>query len=535
MAAQASQRHARLLVRPQALVAWTIVISTAFRFVLAAAAIDFGKSEAYYIATARHLALSYFDHPPLSFWMTWAVLKLTGSDALLVVRTPFIALFIATTWLTYRLGAELFNERAGALAALLLNVSPLFTVSIGAWVQPDGPLVCFLLASTLCVVRLAYGPESGHRMLVWMQAGFWLGLAMLSKYYAVLLAVGFIVFALTSPAHRRWFGEPGPYVAGIVVLAVFSPVLIWNYQNDWVSFGFQGGRFFENNGLLLRSLSSSILGQAGLVGPWIWAPMIYFGARALWNGPQDSKPWLLAITGAMPIVLFTANALWTPVSGHFHWQAPGYLMLFPLLGKLTAERLSEGILATKRWVTASVWAMPLIIVLVGAQAITGWARVLVPNSLSELVNPDPTLKGLGWASLRPAIAAHGLLQKPQLFVVSVGIREVGRIDFELGKFLPVVCLCQDPRNIAFLWDTHDFEGWDALIVVTDEAVPLIQAEYGQNFRKIQFLDKVDIRRANDIVLTVHVYYASDYYKPYQLPLTAHWTTRLRQGNGLGPQ
>ena len=30
-------------------------------------------------ATARHFALSYFDHPPLSFWIAAAIMKLTGA------------------------------------------------------------------------------------------------------------------------------------------------------------------------------------------------------------------------------------------------------------------------------------------------------------------------------------------------------------------------------------------------------------------------------------------------------------------------
>src|SRR5213075_2003213 len=60
-------------------------------------------------------ALSYFDHPPLSFWIAWAALKLTASDTVLAVRTPFILIFAGTTWLTFRFTALLFGETAGAL------------------------------------------------------------------------------------------------------------------------------------------------------------------------------------------------------------------------------------------------------------------------------------------------------------------------------------------------------------------------------------------------------------------------------------
>jgi len=145
---------------PAGLVVWTIVIGTAVRLALAASVIDLGHSEAYYIAASRHLALSYFDHPPLSFWIAWAAMELTGSDAVLVVRAPFILMFAATTWLTFRLGASLFGEAAGAFAALLLNLSPLFAISLGAWVQPDGPLILCVLAASRCIARLAIGEAS---------------------------------------------------------------------------------------------------------------------------------------------------------------------------------------------------------------------------------------------------------------------------------------------------------------------------------------------------------------------------------------
>jgi hypothetical protein len=54
---------------PATLVAWTLCLGTGIRLLLAVSVVDLGHSEAYYIAASRHFALSYFDHPPLSFWI----------------------------------------------------------------------------------------------------------------------------------------------------------------------------------------------------------------------------------------------------------------------------------------------------------------------------------------------------------------------------------------------------------------------------------------------------------------------------------
>jgi hypothetical protein len=482
---------------------------------VAATVPDLGHSEAYYIATSRHLALSYFDHPPLSFWIAWAAMKLTASDAVLAVRMPFILIFVGTTWLTFRLTALLFGETAGAIAALLLNISPLFAISLGAWVQPDGPLLLCLLAASYCLVRLAYDERLERPLLLWAQVGVWLGLALLSKYYAVLLPVGIVLFAATSQEHRRWFREPGPYIACAIAIVVFIPVLIWNWQNDWISFAFQGRHAVENHGTEVRWLLESILGQAALIGPWIWIPMLLSCAQPVRDGRTDSRSWLVLCIAGVPILLFTVIALWVPPGGHYHWQAPGYLLLFPLLGRFVARKLESGDIHAKRWLGASIATMFLIIGIMSAEAVTGWVDLLIRNSFS--VGHNLTPKGLEWKELRSAVAARGLLDKSGLFVVTSHRVEIGKVDIELGGSLPVICLCPDPRNVAFGWDPDQFSGWDALIIGTQEHIPDVQQQYGKYFGTIEPLDDVAIRRGGRTALILHVYYAKNYLGSYPLP------------------
>jgi hypothetical protein len=505
------------------LVLWTIFLGTTCRLLVAAIVPDLGHSEAYYIATSRHVALSYFDHPPLSFWIAWAAMKLTGSDAVLAVRTPFILMFVATTWLTFRFTALLFGEAAGALAALLLNISPLFAISLGAWVQPDGPLLLFLLAASYCIVRLAYDERLERPLLLWAQAGLWLGLALLSKYYAVLLPVGIVLFAATSQEHRRWFREPGPYIACATAILVFSPVLIWNWQNDWISFGFQGRHVVESHGITVQWLLESILGQAMLIGPWIWIPMLLSCTQPARDGRTDSRSWLVLCIACVPILLFTLIALWVSPGGHYHWQAPGYLMLFPLLGKFVAQKLESGDVHAKRWLGASIATMFLIIGIISANDVTGWSKLLTRDSS---VGQNLTLKGLEWKELRSAVAARGLLEKSRLFVVTSHRLEIGKVDMELGGSLPVTCLCPDPRNVAFGWDPSQFSGWDALIIGTRQHIPDVQQQYGKYFRTIEPLDEVTVHHGGGTALILHVYYAKDYLGTYPSPF-AHSSGRTR--------
>lgn len=497
---------------PRALVIWTIVIGTAARMI-AAAALGYGLGEGYYFATARHLALSYFDQPPLSLWITHATFALTGSESVFVIRLPVIAMFAVTTWLMYRLGALLFDERAGAIAAILLNTSPVFTISAGGWIQPDGSLMLCLMAAALCVARLAVVPPQHPTFRLWVAAGIWFGLALLAKYHAILIAGGLVLFALTSRPHRRWFAEPGPYVAALIALVIFSPVIVWNAQHAWVSFDFQGGRA---GGATFRPLGiiRSIGGQAGYLGPWVFVLLVAVYFKGLRRGPNATAIWLLCCLATIPLVLFTIIALWAEINAHFHWQSPGYLMLFPLVGVFIPDDAKM-----RRWLIGSVAAMTTLLVIWLSQSVWGWIRFPVPPSLASYVEKleDPTLEAFDWPELREALATRGLLDQPRLFVVATRWHQAGKMDVVLGDKLPVVCLCDDPRNIAFNWDPRAFQGWDALIIGADAFLPNVNV-YAPYFAAIEKVADVDLHRAGHVVMTLRVYRARDYNGRYPMKL-----------------
>jgi hypothetical protein len=518
--ARAGQGLATLgLNRPRNLVIWTIVVGTAIRLITAAL-YGFGNGESYYLATARHFALSYFDQPPLSLWIAWATMNITGSETELVMRLPFILMFAGATWLMYRFGAVLFGEAAGAFAAFLLNLSPVFAGMAGVWMQPDGPLMLFLVATMLLVAKLALAPEKGRQLGLWIGAGICLGLAMLAKYHAALIVAGIVIFAATSRAHRRWFAEPGPYVAVAIALVIFSPVIIWNAQNDWVSFGFQGGRITDNVGIHLDWFARMIAGQIAYIGPWVWLPMIWVFWRALRRGPGEANGWLLCCTAILPVIVFTAASLWAPLGWHFHWQAPGYLMLFPLLGAATVRWVESHRHGIGAWLLGSALVTAAVMLVLATQSSTGWLRIFVPDSLWPSLEgiSDPTLEGLDWNALRDRVSEEGWLDADRLFVVAPQWHVAGKVDVQLGRDLPVVCLCEDPRNIAFGWDHKDFAGWDALIVIPPGYVPDPEGTYGPYFASLQPLEPVTVLRGGQPAIELRLYYATGYDGDYPLPL-----------------
>jgi hypothetical protein len=214
-------------------------------------------------------------------------------------------------------------------------------------------------------------------------------------------------------------------------------------------------------------------------------------------------------------LFFTTIPLLTRTHGHYHWQAPGYLFLFPLLARYVIERLQVRHALTVTWFSLSVAAPFLIIAVIGIEAATGWAHASL-NNLFHLKR-DFTLDGLEWKELRAAIAERQLLNRSRLFVATAHRLEVGKVDLEIGKFLPVVCMCEDPRSIAFGWNLASFSGWDALIIGTDFYIPDVRRTYGTYFHDIERLNDVPIHRGGQVVVTLRVYYAKQYLGSYPLP------------------
>src|SRR5207302_34136 len=129
-------------------------------------------------------------------------------------------------------------------------------------VVPDTPLIVFSLAMVWSLVRLAF---SGDKRW-WLLAGVFGGLALLSKYVAILLLPAVAAFAVLPPWRKEQLASPYLWLAAATALAIFSPVLIWNAAHDWASFRFQLDRPQMQDGSW-KFLGEFLGNQLLLLGP----------------------------------------------------------------------------------------------------------------------------------------------------------------------------------------------------------------------------------------------------------------------------
>jgi len=476
-----------------------LIVGTALVRLAFAWSTGLGVDESYMVAAGRTLSLGYFDHPPASWWLSWGAAHLFGTEAPIAVRLPFILLFALTTWLMARLGTEVADERAGFWAAVLLNLSPVFGVTGGTWVLPDDPLLCALTGAALCLVKatilntpswsgltrpsqanwqkmVGSSPTMTGRAGYWLLTGLCAGLALSAKYSAILTIAGAFLFLAF---HTKWLRRPEPYIAALVALLVFSPVVIWNATHHWASFAFQGQRA---TGLRFHPFApfTVLLGEALFVLPWIWAPML---AVACKPRPQER---LLVWLAAPPIVAFALISAWSSQRILFHWAAPGYLMLFPLLGRAVAERLH--VPAVRRTITVTAALIASAVAVIGLQTSTDFASSLTAN-----MRKDPTVEGIDWTSIRTDLTARGLLP-PGTIVGVPNWRDGGKIAYALGPDVTVLCLNPDSRQFGFATEAH----------VGDNMLLIGLAPVTGPFERIEPLPPTSVRHRGRVLQTVSV-------------------------------
>jgi hypothetical protein len=416
--------------------------------------VGLGANEAYAVASGRLFSLSYFDHPPLHFWLAQVGAMAFGDTGW--ARLPFIVLGAGASWLMFALTRSLFGERAGVWATLAFNLSIFFCLVAGNWMLPDGPLNFFLLATALALSPLAQGRSLS--MMRWMAAGLLAGLAALSKYHGLIFVAGAFAFLVSSTWGRCVLRTVGPWLAVLVAIAVFSPVLIWNARNGWISFGFQGARAATGHHFGGGLFLSLVAAQIALISPWVAWPLAQGVAGAVRSTNEATR--LLLWLGSPIAILFTLAPLWSD-GGMVQWAMPGWLLLLPLAGKHLADEASVRPWP-RTWLAVSIAAYFLFVPAFVVEVQSGWLGSTFPHLFRR---GDPTVDNATWTSLASIINRTKLSDDDRLFVLTSGWRAAAKIDQGLGGGYRVAVVSNDPRNFAIGIDAKIWSGRNGWIVL----------------------------------------------------------------------
>ena len=273
--------------------------------------------EAYYWDWSRHLALSYYDGPPLMAYLLRIITWIFGSSAWSIKFTAVLCMTGGMTFV-FLLARELFDEKTGLYAILILIFLPLTQAGyvIGSL---DPPMFCFWSLTLYWFYLAASRDSNKYRYL----AGIALGLTTLAKYHGVLLGVSLFSFFLFSH-YRSQLRNINWYLAGLVSLLVFSPVLIWNWQQHWISFTFQYTHGVAQHKVFnVKTMTDYLLGQLGVANPIFLIAALYFSVRHLKKICLQRKLLLIALPFWVVFFFFFYNSLFKHANQD--WAAPAYI------------------------------------------------------------------------------------------------------------------------------------------------------------------------------------------------------------------
>ena len=451
--------------------------------------------ETYYWEYSRHLAPGYYDHPPLVAWAVRLGTTLFGNTPLGVRFGPVLlgaagAFFLAAT----------ARRVAGDVAAFWLAAAfaaiPLASGLVLA--TPDAPLLAASAATLYCVVR-ALQAEVGTRGAIgwWCAAGLALGLAVSSKYTAVLLPLGIFAGLLASPLRSR-LATPWPYVAVGIGIVVFSPVILWNAANDWISFAFQLGHGLGRvGGSVLKRELELIGGQAGLLSPVVFAMCAVAVARNV-RPPAVPLHRVLAVTALLVFAFFVYSATKRRVEAN--WPALAWLPALVLaVCHLQSERWGK-------WFRGGVYFAAALSVVV-------YVNAFVPV-LPVPARRDPAARASGWDDLATAVhRVHGPrlpISSYRTWVAADRYQDASELAFHLPGNPEVFALNIAGRpNTYDLWPAFPERAYprDALILVVDEVAGTHAAlsALSPHFERVTQGEMVTLARGGDPVKYLRIW------------------------------
>jgi len=193
-------------------------------YVVAAAVAPLLPDEMYYWDWSRHPAAGYFDHPRMVALAIHAGTSIAGTNPFGVRLIPLLC--GGLTLLALRGAARILGGAdAGRRLVLLVLGMPLITASF-LLATPDAPFLAATAVTLYAILRAL--PESEYRadgLTAWMAAGAFAGLALQSKYTALLVVLAVGVALLASRSLRPQLRTGGPWAAAVMALLVAAPMI----------------------------------------------------------------------------------------------------------------------------------------------------------------------------------------------------------------------------------------------------------------------------------------------------------------------
>ncbi len=336
--------------------------------------------EAYYWNYAKHLDIGYLDHPLMVAWIIRLFIALMGNIEFAVRAGAFLC-WLVTAWFSYRLTRDFLGQAAAHRALTIVAALPVYFF-FGLFMSPDAPLAACWAAAIYFMHQIVVREDPR----AWLWLGVAIGLGMISKYTIVLLGAAIVLYVLVDRPSRKWLTRPEPYVAALIALALFSPVIIWNWQHEWASLAFQSqDRLASKYTFSLPRFTGNVIAQLTPTGILSVIALVAYrrqltaGFAAPVASPVASlgrSHSLLTWLTLFPVAVFAAVSVFRV--SKLNWTGPCWLGLVPYMALLVTPGPESGVPRLLTWCRRA-WPPTIVACLLFYGAAVHWLGPGLPG------------------------------------------------------------------------------------------------------------------------------------------------------------
>ena len=431
--------------------------------------LDLSPDEAHYWEWSRRPDLSYYSKGPAIAYLIRAGTLLFGNTEM-GIRFPAVVLLLLSSIILYRLGREMAEglyppgskspALVGILSASLLQIIPLFS-AYGVVMTIDSPFIFFWSLSLYLFYRAQKDwPIRRGSVTAWLLLGLVTGLGVLTKYTMVFFYMSALLYLFAERQKRTLLLHPLPWLAVVLSILVFSPILLWNYNHNWVTFLHTAGQAHLGDGLTFRpgSFIEFIGSQLGVVTPVLLVLMLI--ATVKLKGRDES--FSLLFWFSVPVLIFfLLKSLQGKVQAN--WALPGYISMLVALSFYVTDRWR----GFPGYLKATTVAGFLI-----AISVTFIAHY--PGAINLPPRMDPTARLRGWKALGIQVSRIARQLEEPFFIFSDRYQISSELAFYVEGNPVTYCLNAGRRmNQYDLWPGfYNLTGYNAIFVTWgDRALP----------------------------------------------------------------
>ena len=462
--------------------------------------LDLSPDEAHYWEWSRRLDWSYYSKGPVIAYLIYIGTAIFG-DNVFGIRAMAVLFSALSSIFIYILGKKLYDEKAGLMSAILIQMIPLFS-TFGIIFTIDSPFIFFWILSLLLfwkaidiqdsgvrIQEFKNSKESCYLLLVthhfyWILLGLSIGFGLLTKYTMALFYLCVFLFILSK--EKRLLFAKGPYIAIIISLLVFSPVVLWNAEHAWVTLRHTAGQANVEEGfrITIMRFIEFIGSQFGVISPLLLVLM----AISLWKLRGQREGAFLFWFSAPIIFFFILKSLQGKVQAN--WAMPGYITGIISLSAFYKNFYSEG--RGKKLLITSAILLSVVV--------TSIAHY--PSILNLPVKVDPTSRLRGWKELGEEVTKiyDKISVKRPVFIFSDRYQVSSELAFYVKGHPVTYCIVHKRRmNQYDLWPGfQNLLHYDAIFVrIGDTRLPKKVEEAFEKIEKRLFTAYTSDKKIRD--------------------------------------